>query len=511
MAIEINKRTKIMAGVAVLVLAGAGAAAWFLFLDEPPPPVAKAPAKAAPAKPAAPKADAGKPAEVAKADAPKSDAAKPADAGKSDAPKAADAPKADAGKASAAAPAKPGAKPIPSDPDKLIAEVIETSGLRAYFQTFGREAMVKAGTGNQAQQASLTPAEHRNMVDIVERVFEPGKMQAELAANLKGSFDAERMARFLELLRQPIALKMTSTEIRQVSPEAMREYSENFRKSPPPAARAKLIQALDEVTRTSEVGADMATAMARDMVDAMLDSMQKAGKQVPKEARQMVGSQLNSMRTQARGQMRTMMYVMYREATDEELAEYVKLLDTDTGRWGSELLANAMRPVMVSRGSALGREVAQFAMARQGGAMARAAARPKVEEEKPEEKLPTAATTAAAAAPAVPAEPPAYQRPANIRTLYSKYNDLMTATVMRDAAAVKELLADGKNPNVRQSDGVTPLMVAAGNGDGEIASLLLARGADPNLKAPGGNSAMSIAKARNNGEMVKLLERGASR
>lgn len=480
MAIEINKRTKIMAGVAALVLAGAGAAAWFLFLDEPPPPpVAKAPAKkAAPAKPAAPAADASKAAEVAKA---------------------------------AATPAKPGAKPIPSDPDKLIAEVIETSGLRAYFQTFGREAMVKAGAGNQAQQAGLTPAEHRTMVEIVERVFEPGKMQTELAANLKGSFNAERMARFLELLRQPIALKMTSAELRQVSPEAMREYSENFRKSPPPAARSKLIQALDEVTRTSEVGADMATAMAREMVDAMLDAMQKAGKQVQKEARQMVGSQLNAMRTQARGQVRTMMYVMYRDASDEELGEYVKLLDTDTGRWGSELLAEAMRPVMVSRGATLGREVAQFAMARQGGPMVRAAAKPKVEMEKPEEKLPTAATTAAAAAPAAPVEAPSYQRPANIRKLYSRYNDLMTATVMRDAAAVKELLADGKNPNVRQSDGVTPLMVAAGNGDGEIASLLLARGADPTLRAPGGNSAMSIARARNNGEMIKLLERGGAR
>ena len=67
---------------------------------------------------------------------------------------------------------------------------------------------------------------------------------------------------------------------------------------------------------------------------------------------------------------------------------------------------------------------------------------------------------------------------------------------MRDRAAVKELLDDGKNPNVRQKDGFTPLMVAVSNGDAEIAGMLLAKGADPNLRSQGGTTALSIAKSR---------------
>lgn len=481
MAFELDNRTKIMAGVAVLVLAGAGAG-WFFFLqDEAPPPRAAAPAKPA-AKPAA---------EAAKGTP---DASKPA----------------------AAAPASaPGAKPIPKDPDKLIAEVIETSGLKAHFQTFGRETMLKAGAGGQDQEQSASPNDVRAVTGIIERVFEPGKMTAELAANLKaaGNFDVERMARFLELLRQPIALKMTSQEMRNVTPEAVKEFSENFRKSPPPAARMKLIQLIDEVTHTSEVAADMTNAMARDMIDAMLDSMQKAGKAVPREARQMVGSQLNSMRNQMRSQFRTIMYVMYRNATDEELSEYLKLLDADTGRWGSELLTNAIRPILVSRGSTLGREIAQFAMAKQAmgkQAVAKAPAAPqpvaKIEEEKPVEKP-------AAAAAAAPVEAPGYRRPANIRDVYTRYNDLLSATVMRDRAAVKELLDDGKSPNARQKDGMTPLMIAAANGDADIASMLLAKGADPNLRAQGGRTALSMAKARGaaGAEMLQLLQRSGAK
>lgn len=510
MAVELNNGTKIMAAVAVLALAGAGA--WFFyFQDDAPPPRAAAPAKPA-AKPAADAphwADAAKPA----AEAPKqADAPKPA-AEDSKQAAAASAVAAPAAPATVAA-AKPAAKPIPKDPDQLIAEVIETSGLKSHFQTFGRETMLKAGAGGPAQQQGASPDDVRAVTEIVGRVFEPGKMTAELAANLKaaGNFDVERMARFLELLRRPIALRMTSQEMRSVTPEAMKEFSENFRKSPPPAARMKLIRSIDEVTHTSEVAADMTNAMARDMVDAMLDSMQKAGKRVPREARQMVGSQLNSMRNQMRSQFRTIMYVMYRDATDQELSEYLKLLDADTGRWGSELLTNAIRPILVSRGSTLGREIAQLAIAKQAmGKQAVATAPAPPPAAKGEEET-TAEKPAAAVAPA-PMEQPGYRRAANIRDAYTRYNDVISATVMRDRAAVKELLDDGKYPNSRQKDGITPLMIAASNGDADIAAMLLAKGADPALRAPGGRSALSIAKGRGaaGAEMVQLLERSGAR
>jgi len=487
MAIELNNRTKILAGV--VVLAAAGAAAWFFFLEdflaEPPP------------KPAAAKA--------APADAPKqaaADAPKQADAGKpaAGAPKQADAAK------PAAAPANPGAKPIPTNPDRLIAEVIETSGMVPYLQTLAREAMLSAGAGNSAQKQGADPAEFARAVEVVNRVFEPAALTAEIAANLKtANYDVERMERFLELLRQPINAKMAAPEMRSVTPEATREHVEGQRKNPLPAARVKLIQTLDDVTQTSEIGADMGGTLAREMLDAMVDSMKKkAGKNAPAESQQTVGARLNAMRNQSRAQIRSTMYVMYRKASDEELSEYVKLLDTDTGRWGSELLASAIRPLVTVRGTALGREAAQLAAARPAAGKEAAAPQAAAAKEEP--------APAAAQAPAKAPEAPSYRRPENIREAYSRYNDLITATVMRDGAAVKELLDSGKNPNARQSDGLTPLMVAASNSDAEIAAMLLAKGADPNLRA-GSRSALSIAKSRGSAgaATVQLLERSGAK
>ena len=480
MAIELNQRTKILAGVVVMAAAGAGA--WFFYLqdllDEPPPPPKAA--ATAPAKPAAasPATDAAK-ADAAKAEAPKADAPKPA-------------------AVAAAGTGKPAAKPIPTNPDQLIAEVIEVSGIKTQFQAFAGNAVLSAA--DSAGARGTQGEEFRAMAAMLERIFEPGKMTVELAANLKRGLDAERMARFLEILRNPIALKMTALEGRQVKPEEMRQLLEEMRKNPPPAARAKLIQTYDEVSRTSELGSELIASMARDMIEAMLAEMQKAGKNVPKEARQAVGSQLNVMRSQARNQIRNSLFVTYRNVSDEDLAAYAKLMDTDTGRWGTEQLVNAIRPVLVSRGSTLGREIAQLALSKRTGAVAKAPAPP------PEpEPLPKAQVEQAA----VPAAPVGYQRPADIKELYTRYNDLISATVMRDRAAVKELLDDRKYPDVRQKDGTTPLMIAVANGDADIAAMLLARGADPNLRAVGGTNALSLARARGaaGAEVVQLLQR----
>lgn len=161
MAIELNTRTKILAGV--VVLAAAGAATWYFYGDEffkEPPPAAKVAAKA-PAKPAA---DAAKPT----AEAPKPAAAKPV-----------------------------AAKPIPTNPDKLVAEIIEISGVKAQIQIFGREVGRNASEASQSGRQKMSDADVKAIYEISGRIFEPEKITAEVAAALKAAYDASRMTRFL--------------------------------------------------------------------------------------------------------------------------------------------------------------------------------------------------------------------------------------------------------------------------------------------------------------------------
>lgn len=471
MAVQINPRTAIIAGAGVLVVAGA--AAWFLlFQDEPSPPP----------KPAVkPAASAAKPA--AKADV---SASKPA----------------------AAAAAKPA--PIPTDPDKLVAEIIQTSGLTRQMRSFAGEVATNAIASNQAGQEGAEKLDARLVQDIANRHFEADALMADLTNGVKSAYEAERMGRFLELMRQPIVAKMTAIEGRAISREEKAQFAEAFRTNPPSPARQKLILTLDELARTSDVGVRVTTLSAREMVDAIFEGLQKTGRRMQKEQRQLLNSQINSAEPQVRSEFRTLMHITYRDVSDEDLAAYVKVLESETGRWGLEILGNALRGTIEKRIKPFARDMAQLVIAQVLAAKPAAGKQAAA----PEQKEPPKAAPAAAAVPvaaAAPVEAPGYQRPAGIRPLYSRYNDLVTAVVMRDTAAVKELLADGKDPNVRQSDGFTPLMVAVVNGDASIAQELLSRGAQPNLRTPGGQSALSLAQARNDGAMVQLLQRSGAR
>jgi uncharacterized RDD family membrane protein YckC len=85
-----------------------------------------------------------------------------------------------------------------------------------------------------------------------------------------------------------------------------------------------------------------------------------------------------------------------------------------------------------------------------------------------------------------------------------RYNDLMTAVLAHDAAAVNELLKLGKWVDKPDSRGRTPLMVATAQNDMPTAEALLRGGASA-------RPAVRVAEERGNSEMVALLKRYGGR
>lgn len=90
------------------------------------------------------------------------------------------------------------------------------------------------------------------------------------------------------------------------------------------------------------------------------------------------------------------------------------------------------------------------------------------------------------------------------------YNDVMTAVMYRDRAGVTQLLDLGWWPDRRDSNGVTPLMAAAMNGDVAMTELLLSRGANPTLRGPGG-STLDYAGRGGDGRVAELLRKAGAR
>jgi hypothetical protein len=111
-----------------------------------------------------------------------------------------------------------------------------------------------------------------------------------------------------------------------------------------------------------------------------------------------------------------------------------------------------------------------------------------------------------AAAQAVAAVPASVMVPPDPRPA-PRYNDIMSAVIVGDEAGVRESITFGMFVDRRDSNRLTPLMVAALRRELAIARLLLEGGADPQLVGNGARSAMSFARENGDAGMVALLRR----
>lgn len=82
---------------------------------------------------------------------------------------------------------------------------------------------------------------------------------------------------------------------------------------------------------------------------------------------------------------------------------------------------------------------------------------------------------------------------------------LAIACTLGDAAATKELLDAGANPNISIAGGETPLMTASRTGNVEVVRLLIAAGANVNATETSDQTALMWAAAEGNTDVVDVL------
>ncbi len=95
--------------------------------------------------------------------------------------------------------------------------------------------------------------------------------------------------------------------------------------------------------------------------------------------------------------------------------------------------------------------------------------------------------------------------PANGQIRLLEENELMQAARQNDTAAIRSLMIRGVSPNRQDSEGRTPLILAAINDNLAMARELLAHGATPNQTDRLGNTALHWAAEGGNPDLVGTL------
>lgn len=481
MAIELNMRTKIIAGVGALAIAGAGA--WvFLLQDEPAPP-----AKVA----ATPAADASKTTAAAKTHA------KPAQAAKS------------ASQATAAPDAHTTKEPRPASGKYYSDKELKDLVIACVFTSLSQEERHKPVVALCEQLVKLHEAgkeaeAHEVMWKALELMLASGVLEQEkddpwqsdipakaLALNKEGkdlyhkagsgkaTFDAA-----IEKFKQALAIKSdyytaTRNVAEALSFKGDQQGVEDY-------YRRALALAEKHNIRDMEFYERFANHLSfRGRLPEAKRILQKGLKLDPNNPRLLGG--LGVVHEQQKDFKTAMTY--YERAAQGGSVHARERLD--------ELRKRGPDPGQVSSRE----QLAQTKPRATAGAPAPTKPAAPAQAEKP--------AAAPRKAPAPQPTPPSVAAPAaaapTVTTL--RFNDLVTAVLYGDPWAVNDLLAFGKWPDKADSRGMTPLMLAAMLGDMASAEALLKAGANPNRPGPGGDTAVSIARERQDAPMQALLQR----
>ncbi len=228
--------------------------------------------------------------------------------------------------------------------ETLINQVMAESGMDDGIAQL--PGMVAMGF-DQQPAPPVGRAEYEAFRKNLIEVFDPDKVRKVVVAHLDANYDADRFAKLLAVINTPLAKKMTALEVAANSPQAQHEMMQmgNIIMGQASPERLELIRRLDEVMKASEIGVDMQMMMTKVSMTNMNKIVPVAQRMSDEQLEQM----LEQMRMQslypARQYTQMSLAYAYRSASDDELEAYIRLHDTETGRWSTRLMRDAWMSV----------------------------------------------------------------------------------------------------------------------------------------------------------------------
>ena len=236
------------------------------------------------------------------------------------------------------APAAPATPPPPPEsgaprPSKdFIDTVLDDTGLRAeitdYAQAARPDAFLDKGRLAEIDAAALDR--------VLRKRLQAGAILEAIAAQLRRSYSAPRMASLAEWLRSPAAGKLGSLERRAYAPASRQdlvEFAGTLAKSPPPEARLLLIHRIYNAMRTCDMEVETTIALVYTTAQAIDPALPKEKRYSTSELDRAMGGVKSRYRAVMKNARIVRYLFAFQSASDAELEQYAAFFESDTGIW----------------------------------------------------------------------------------------------------------------------------------------------------------------------------------
>ena len=234
------------------------------------------------------------------------------------------------------------------DKEALILELWELSGLQK--QVAQLDDLSVAGLNEQYQAGRMPPQVYEYLVPILKDAYQADRIKRQLLARFNKSLDPACIEAVLSWLQSHLGRKITKLEEGASTPEgvrAMTVYAAMIQSDPPPQARLRLVERLDEAVKATDLMLDMATITVNETMNGVVAAMPQQLDMDPAMLSRYLKTHREEMRKQFQKAVTTSLLYAYQPLSNKELEKYIAFAESEHGMRYHKVLVDEMKKIQL--------------------------------------------------------------------------------------------------------------------------------------------------------------------
>jgi len=237
---------------------------------------------------------------------------------------------------------------------RTLDDLLQRSGLRVQLEglTAGVRAQFVRAHRRQSGQDQIT------INRIVAEHFAADGLYTKIRLEFRKSLEPARLDQALGWYDSPLGRRIVGQELAALiaagGPDAVADL-ENNRPSP---RRLELIERLDVGGGASETTVDVTVAIVRSLTVAFQPGLPAVAKLSRAQLDKQIAQARNRTLEDMRRLCRVSMLLAYRALTDDELEQYVRFVESDSGQWYMSVMNSALLAAVGAAADATAAELA---------------------------------------------------------------------------------------------------------------------------------------------------------
>jgi hypothetical protein len=207
---------------------------------------------------------------------------------------------------------------------------MELSGINRQLADNG-EQLARQVEGSPAPLDART---RKQLAAAARREFATDKLLADIREVLIGKHDRKRTAELNDWLRDDLGARLTALEAAASGGDfdaKLSAFAAKLKETPPAAERLAVLRRVEAANRTTETAIDVALAVGRALAVGL--NAASASPAPPGTIEEAVSAQREQLETAMPHVVLVSLLMTYESASNEDLAAYAALLESDPGVW----------------------------------------------------------------------------------------------------------------------------------------------------------------------------------